>query len=176
MLRAGHGRVRATRSLPVDIPAGVDTGLRLQLPGQGEVGPAGGPNGDLYLEIKVRHHDVFSRDGDDVLATLEVSMADAILGAEATLRSLDGDIPVEVKAGTQSGDVITVKDRGIQHLRGSGRGDLRIGVQVVTPQNLNGKQTELIRQFQKSRHDAAPRFAQFHQGLFAKLRDRFVGH
>ena len=79
----GQGRVRARRTVPVDIPAGVDTGLRLQMPGSGEVGPAGGPNGDLYLEMKVRHHDVFSRDGDDLLCTLEVPMTDAILGTTA---------------------------------------------------------------------------------------------
>lgn len=171
----GQGRVRASRTIPVDIPAGVDTGLRLQMPSQGEVGPAGGPNGDLFLEIKVRHHDVFSREGDDLLATLEVSMADAILGAEATLAGLDGEIPVQVRAGVQSGDVITVKERGIQHLRGAGRGDVRIGVQVITPQKLSGREADLIRQFKGSRRDPAPRLAQFQQGLFAKLRDRFVG-
>ena len=171
-----QGRVRANRTIPVDIPAGVDSGLRLQMPGQGEVGPAGGPNGDLFLEIKVRHHDVFSREGDDLLATLEVSMADAILGATASLVSLDGEIPIDVKAGTQSGDVVTIKDRGIQHLRGAGRGDLRIGVQVVTPQRLNSRESDLIRQFAGSRRDAPPKFAQFQQGLFAKLRDRFTGH
>ena len=90
----GQGRVRARRSIPVDIPAGVDTGLRLQMPNQGEVGPAGGTAGDLYLEIKVRHHDVFSRNGDDLLATLEVQMTDAILGTRASLKTLDGDVSV----------------------------------------------------------------------------------
>jgi molecular chaperone DnaJ len=76
----GQGRVRARRTVSVDIPGGVETGLRLQLPGSGEVGPAGGPNGDLYLEVTVATHEVFSREGDDLLATLEVSMPDAILG------------------------------------------------------------------------------------------------
>jgi molecular chaperone DnaJ len=80
----------------VDIPAGVETGLRLQLPGSGEVGPAGGPNGDLYLEVTVTPHEIFSRDGDDLLATLEVSMPDAILGADATIESLDGTVDLEV--------------------------------------------------------------------------------
>ena len=103
----GQGRVRARRTVPVDIPAGVDTGLRLQMPGSGEAGPAGGPNGDLYLEIKVKHHDVFSRDGDDLLCTLEVSMTDAILGTTATVKALDGDIRLELKAGMQSADIIT---------------------------------------------------------------------
>lgn len=172
---AGQGRVRATRTIPVDIPAGVDTGLRLQMPGQGEVGPAGGPAGDLFLEIKVRHHDVFSRQGDDLLATLEVQMTDAILGARTTLKSLDGDVEIEIRPGTQSAEVITVKDRGVTRLRGNGRGDLRIGVQVATPTRLSSKEQELVRQLAASRKQPGPHFAEFQQGLFAKLRDRFLG-
>lgn len=170
----GQGRVRARRKVTVDIPAGVETGLRLQLTGQGEVGPAGGPNGDLFLEVKVRHHDIFSRNGDDLLATLEVQMTDAILGTSARIEALDGPVTVEVKPGTQSAEVITVKDRGVTHLRGSGRGDLRIGVQVVTPTKLDAKQQELIRQFAGARKPVAPALAQFQQGLFQKLRDRFL--
>ncbi|MGN6128163.1 MAG: molecular chaperone DnaJ [Humibacter sp.] len=170
----GQGRVRARRTVPVDIPAGVDTGLRLQMPGSGEAGPAGGPNGDLYLEIKVRHHEVFSRDGDDLLCTLSVSMPDAVLGTHAKVKALDGDIDVEIKPGVQSADVLTVKGRGITHLRGTGRGDLRIGVQVVTPTKLDRHERELIEQF-ASRHKAEkPTLARFQQGLFAKLRDRFL--
>ena len=172
---AGQGRVRATRTIPVDIPAGVDTGLRLQMPSQGEVGPAGGPNGDLFLEMKVRHHETFSRNGDDLLATIEVQMTDAILGTTTTLKGLDGEISLDIKPGTQSAEVITIKDRGITHLRGSGRGDLRIGVQVVTPTRLNGKEQELIRQLAAARKGQAPHFATFQQGLFTKLRDRFLG-
>ncbi|WP_243063256.1 molecular chaperone DnaJ [Humibacter sp. RRB41] len=170
----GQGRVRARRTVPVDIPAGVDTGLRLQMPGSGEAGPAGGPNGDLYLEIKVRHHEVFSRDGDDLLCTLSISMPDAVLGTHAKVKALDGDIDVELKPGVQSADVVTIKARGITHLRGSGRGDLRIGVQVVTPTKLDRHERELIEQF-AARHKAeAPSLARFQQGLFSKLRDRFL--
>jgi molecular chaperone DnaJ len=171
----GQGRVRARRKVAVDIPAGVETGLRLQLAGQGEVGPAGGANGDLFLEVKVRHHDIFSRNGDDLLATLEVQMADAILGTSATIEALDGPVTVEVKPGVQSAEVITVKDRGVTHLRGSGRGDLRIGVQVVTPTKLDARQQELIKQFAGSRKAVAPTLTHFQQGLFQKLRDRFLG-
>ena len=170
----GQGRVRARRNIPVDIPAGVDTGLRLQLPSQGEVGPAGGPNGDLYLEIKVRHHDVFSRNGDDLLATLELQMTDAVLGTTTTLATLDGDVTLEIKPGTQSAEVITIKDRGITRLRGSGRGDLKIGVQVTTPTKLSHKEQDLIKQFAHSRKPHAPALTQFQQGLFQKLRDRFL--
>lgn len=172
---AGQGRVRARTTIPVDIPAGIETGLRLQLAGSGEVGPAGGPSGDLYLEIKVRHHDVFSRAGDDLLATLEVQMTDAILGTTATLDSLDGPVAVEVRPGVQSAEVLTVPERGITRLRGVGRGDLRIGVQVVTPTKLDAKATELVRQLAGRSRTRPPQFAHFQQGLFAKLRDRFLG-
>lgn len=171
----GQGRVRARRTVSVDIPAGVETGLRLQLPGSGEVGPAGGPNGDLYLEVTVAHDDVFSRDGDDLLATLEVSMPDAILGANTTITSLDGDVDLEVRPGVQSGDVLTIKGRGITPLRGGNRGDLRVGVQVVTPTKLDAKTRALIEDFKKKTKSPEPQLAQFHQGLFSKLRDRFRG-
>ena len=170
----GQGRVRARRKVTVDIPAGVSTGLRLQLAGEGEVGPAGGENGDLYLEVKVRHHDVFSRNGDDLLATLEVQMADAVLGTTSKVHALDGDVEIEIRPGTQSAEVITVKDRGVTHLRGSGRGDLKIGVQVVTPTKLDSKQQELFRQFAATRKVTPPTLAHFQQGLFQKLRDRFL--
>jgi molecular chaperone DnaJ len=171
----GQGRVRASRTIPVDIPAGIETGLRLQMQGYGEVGPAGGAAGDLFLEMKVKHHDTFSRNGDDLLATVEVTMTDAILGTTAVLKSLDGDVEVEIKPGTQSAEVITVKARGITHLRGAGRGDLRIGVQVLTPTKLNGKEQELIRQLAGVRKQTPPHFSHFQQGVFAKLRDRFLG-
>jgi molecular chaperone DnaJ len=169
----GQGRVRARRTVSLDIPAGVETGLRLQLPGSGEVGPAGGPNGDLYLEVTVAPHDVFSREGDDLLATLEVSMPDAVLGATTTIDSLDGPVDLELRPGVQSGDVLTIKGRGITPLRGSTRGDLRVGVHVVTPTRLDAKERALIEELKKRTKSPAPQLAEFHQGLFAKLRDRF---
>jgi molecular chaperone DnaJ len=172
---AGQGRVRAKRTLSLDIPAGVETGTRLHLPGQGEAGPAGGPNGDVYLEVKVKHHDVFSRNGDDLLATLEVQMTDAVLGTQVSLASLDGDVTIEIRPGTQSADVVTVKDRGITHLRGQGRGDLKVGIHVVTPVRLNSKEQKLMQEFAASRRPVPPEFSTFQQGLFAKLRDRFLG-
>ena len=172
---AGQGRVRAKRTVTVDVPSGVDTGMRLHLPGEGETGPAGGPNGDLYLEVKVKHHDIFSRNGDDLLATLEVQMTDAILGTTVKLAGLDGEIAIELKPGAQSADIVTVKDRGITRLRGGGRGDLKVGIQVVTPVRLNSKESQLIKEFAESRRPVPPEFSTFQQGLFAKLRDRFLG-
>ncbi|QWS34769.1 molecular chaperone DnaJ [Curtobacterium aetherium] len=169
----GQGRVRARRTVPVDVPAGVDSGLRLQMPGQGEVGPAGGPSGDLYLEVRVRHHDVFSRDGDDLLATLEVPMTDAVLGATTTIDGLDGPVELEIRPGVQSADVLVIKDRGVTKLRGSGRGDLKVGIQVVTPTKLSHKERQLIEQLAKSHKAGSPQLSRFQQGMFGKLRDRF---
>lgn len=172
----GQGRVRSRRTVSLDIPAGVDSGLRLQLPGSGEVGPAGGPNGDLYLEINVAPDPAFSREGDDLIAMLEVAMPDAILGTTTQIESLDGPVDLEIRPGVQSGDVLTIKGRGITPLRGSNRGDLRVGVQVVTPTKLDNKQRALIEQLAATLKSPSPALAQHQQGLFAKLRDRFRGH
>lgn len=171
---AGQGRVREQVTIPVDIPSGVDSGLRIQLPGRGEAGPAGGANGDLYLEIRVRPHEVFSRDGDDLRCVLEVSMVDAVLGTSTTLQALDGDVPLEVPAGVQSGEVLTIKARGIQRLRSTARGDLDVAIQVVTPTKVDHRAKELLQQFASRTHPEAPRLARERQGLFSKLRDRFT--
>lgn len=172
---AGQGRVRATRSLSVDIPGGIETGQRIHLPGQGEVGHGGGPAGDLYLEFTVRQDSIYSRSGDDVIATLELDVADAMLGTQVTLPALDGDVTITVKPGTQSADVITVKGRGVTKLRGSGRGDLRFGVHVLTPTKLSSKETDLITKFKELRKPDAPRLAGAQQGIFQKFRDRLFG-
>ncbi|MCW2287952.1 molecular chaperone DnaJ [Leucobacter luti] len=170
---AGKGRVRERRTLTVDVPSGIDTGTRLQMRGGGEVGPGGGPNGDLFIEFRVMHHDIFSRDGNDLLCTMQVSMTDAILGADAKLEALDGEVEVEVEAGVQSGDVLTVRGRGIQGLRSTTRGDLKIAVQVATPSKLSGREKDLVRQLAALRKDEPPHLGEFQQGFFGKIRDRF---
>ena len=171
---AGKGRVRERRELPLDIPSGIETGTRMQMRGGGEVGPGGGPNGDLFIEFRVTHHDIFSRDGDDLLSTLQVAMTDAVLGAEVSLDSLDGDkVEIEVPAGVQSGDIITVRGRGIQGLQTTNRGDLKVAVQVVTPAKLSKREKDLVRQLAALRKDEDPHFGEFHQGFFGKIRDRF---
>jgi molecular chaperone DnaJ len=102
-------------------------------------------------------------------------MTDAILGAHTTVPALDGDVEVEVRPGLQSGEILTVKDRGVTRLRGAGRGDLKIGVQVVTPTRLSSKERDLMQQFAASKKAPAPELTHFQQGLFARLRDRFLG-
>lgn len=170
---SGKGRLRERRTMKVDIPSGIDTGTRMQMRGGGEVGPFGGPNGDLFIEFRVEHHEVFSRDGNDILSTMQVSMIDAILGCEAEVDSLDGKVDVAVPAGTQSGDLITVRGRGIQGLRSTNRGDLKIAIQVTTPTKLSSKEKALVEQLKALRSDDSPHFGEFKQSFFGKLRDRF---
>ncbi len=172
----GQGRVRSRRTVSLDVPAGVESGLRLQMPGSGEVGRGGGPHGDLYVEVTVAPHAIFSRDGDDLIATLEVAMSDAILGTETTIEGLDGPVELSIRAGVQSGEVLTIKGRGITPLRGALRGDLRVSVQVLTPQRLDAKQRALIEEFASKSKVPAPQLAEFQAGLFAKFRDRFRGN
>src|SRR5690606_21733974 len=125
------------------------------------------------VEVTVEPHPVFSRDGNDLLATIEVAMTDAILGTEVTVDALDGTVDLELRPGVQSGDVLTIKGRGITPLRGSQRGDLRVGVHVVTPTKLDAKSRALVEELAKKTRPPKPELAQFRQGLFAKFRDRF---
>lgn len=170
---AGKGRVRERVTMPISVPSGIDTGTRMQVRGGGEVGPGGGPNGDLFIEFRVMHHDVFSRDGNDLLATAQVSATDAILGAGTTVEGLDGGVHFDVPAGSQSGDVVTVRGRGIQGLHTTNRGDLRIALQVMTPTKLSSKEKDLVRKLAEMRKDPAPMLGEFQQGFFGKIRDRF---
>ncbi|MEY4989703.1 MAG: hypothetical protein RI933_1336 [Actinomycetota bacterium] len=168
----GQGRVRARRNLDLNIPGGVDDGLRLQLAGQGEVGFGGGPSGDLYVEFAIKAHDVFGREGDDLTAVLEVPLADAVLGTQATIETFDGSLDLEIPPGSQSGDVITIKSKGVTRLRSSGRGDLKIQLAVQIPQKLDSKQKELFRSFAKARKDEKPSLRRHTTGFFAGKRNR----
>jgi len=172
---SGEGRVRTRRTLTVKIPAGVDTGTRIQHPGRGEVGPAGGPAGDLYVEVVERPHAVFTRRGDDIHCTLELPMTAAALGTSVDLESLDGTETIDIRPGTQSGEVIGLRGLGVTHLRGAGRGDLVVHLAVVTPSKLDEEQERLLRDLARLRGEERPagRMTPAHQGVFSKLRDRF---
>lgn len=172
---AGAGRVRATKSLDIEIPGGIESGQRIHMPGAGEVGHGGGPSGDLYIEFSVRPHPVFQRSGDDLVATLHVDAFDAMLGAEVTLETLDGPVEVTVRPGVQADDVLTFKGRGITKLRGAGRGDLKLVVHILIPQKLGAKEAELVESLRELRKPAAPSLQGIPQGRFQRLRDRFFG-
>lgn len=141
----GQGRVRARRDIDLRIPAGVEDGLRLQLAGSGEVGFAGGPSGDLYVDISIAPHEFFARSGDDLVCDLELPLHDAVLGSIASIESFDGVIEIQIPAGSQSGDIVSIKGKGFGRLRGSGRGDLQVRLQVSVPTKIDSKQKELFR-------------------------------
>ncbi len=174
---SGEGRVRTRRTLKIKVPAGVDTGTRIQLAGEGEVGAGGGPPGDLYVEIVERPHDRFQRRGDDLHCTVTLPMTAAALGTPVELETLDGTERIEIRPGTQSGHVIPLEGLGVQHLRGTGRGDLLVHVEVQTPAKLDAEQEELLRRLAKLRGEDRPlgQFAPGQQGLFSRLRDAFNG-
>lgn len=163
----GQGRVRARRTIDLNIPAGVEDGLRLQLAGNGEVGFAGGPSGDLYVDMSVKEHDVFGRQGDDLTCTLEVPMHEAVLGGLAKIETFDGELEVKIEPGIQTGEIISIKGKGVQHLRTSGRGDLKISLQVVTPTKLDSKQKELFRSLAGLRKDETIKLVKHSHGRFA---------
>lgn len=149
----GQGRTRARRDLDLEIPAGVSDGMRLHLPAEGEVGFAGGPSGDLYLDVSVTPDEIFARDGDDLTCVIEVPVADAALGFEATIETFDGALKVLVKPGAQTGDRLSFKGYGATKLRSSSRGALQVDILVATPEKLDRQEKDLLEQFRRGRKE-----------------------
>jgi molecular chaperone DnaJ len=170
---AGDGRVRTRATLEVPIPAGVETGTRIQLAGRGEVGPGGGPAGDLYVEIVEESHPSLVREGDHLHASLTIPMTAAALGTLAQVESLDGPQEVTIPAGTQSGERIVLDGLGMGRLRGHGRGDLVVHIDVRTPTRLTAEQEEILRQFATLRGEEGPEPAREDHSVFGKIRDAF---
>lgn len=162
----GAGRVAFERTLPVDVPSGVSDGLELRVTGVGHAGRAGGPAGDLYLSISVASSEVFERRGENLLATLDVSMVQAALGAELEVETLDGGERIKLEPGTESGTVIRLRGKGIPHLGRRGRGDLFLTVYVETPKGLKKDERALLEQLAKLRGEDAKK------GLVASARLR----
>ncbi len=143
----GSGKVRRTKKIKITVPAGVDTGSRLRMQNEGEGGYLGGPPGDLYIYITVKPHKFFRRSGDDIYCDLPISMVQATLGAEIEVETLDGKVKLSIPEGTQSGTSFRLRSRGFPKLRGYGKGDQHVKVQVQTPTRLSAEQRELMRQF-----------------------------
>jgi molecular chaperone DnaJ len=189
---SGDGRVRSRRTLTVKIPAGVDHGTRVQLTGQGEVGPGGGPAGDLYVEIHVEPHPTFTRHGNDLHTTISLPMTAAALGTQLTLPLLEADLPtsdstdakdkpattydLDIRPGTQSGSEQVIRGFGVPSLRG-GRGDLVVSIAVETPTRLDPRQEELLRELAAIRGEEQPdgKNEAPHKSMFGRLRDAFQG-
>src|ERR1022692_644720 len=171
------GRVRTRRTIKVRIPAGVEDGTHIQLAGEGETGPGGGPAGDLFLEIVQRPHPIFERRGDDLHCTVTIPMVAAALGTTLKVEPLDCQADVDIRPGTQSGHAIPLYGQGSAHLNGGGRGDLLIHVTVETPTRIEPEQENLLRDLARLRGEESPpgKFAPGQQGFFSRLRDAFNG-
>ncbi|MCW2855062.1 MAG: chaperone protein DnaJ [Marmoricola sp.] len=183
---AGDGRVRSRRAITVKIPPGVDTGTRVQLSGEGEVGPGGGQPGDLYVEINVAPHKIFTREGLNLQCRVAVPMTAAALGTSIELPLLEADLEAEgidiersvtldVKPGTQSGTEHVLRGRGVPSLRSQARGDVVVMIEVETPTKLDERQEELLRELAGLRNEESPdgRIQPAHKGLFGRMRDAF---
>lgn len=183
---SGEGRVRSHRTINVKIPAGVSTGNRVHLDSQGEVGPGGGPTGDLYVELSVSPHEVFKRDGDNLEMVARLPMTAAALGTQVWIDTLEGEaegtspedarVKVDVPAGTQSGVRLVVPGRGVPRLRGTGRGDLGVTLLVQTPTGLDDAQRDLLRRLAEERGESRPEasVARGGKGFFGRLKDAFA--
>lgn len=180
---AGDGRVRSRREISVKIPAGVADGMRVRLAAQGEVGPGGGPAGDLYVEVHEQPHDLFVRDGEDLHCTISVPMVDAALGTTVTVDGiLDGPTEVVIAPGTQPGTVTTLRGNGMPRLRSEARGDLHAHIDVTVPTRLDARTRELLTEVKsRGNEQAAVRNTRAAaaqaggSGLFSRLRETFTG-
>lgn len=164
----GRGRVAVAETLTVHVPAGVDDGAHLRVTGRGEAGVRGGRSGDLYVAIRVLEHDFFKRAGDDLGCEVRVPMTVAALGGVVDVPTLDGPEPVEIRPGTQPGEVVRLKDKGMPRLDGRGRGELVGILKVETPTDLDDDEAELLRRFARLRGERAGR-----HGLFDKIKEAF---
>lgn len=158
----GAGRTEKERSLSVNIPAGVETGTRIRLAGEGEAGMRGGPTGDLYIFIEVAEHEIFERDGQSLFCRVPVSMSSAALGGDIEVPTIDGGRSrVKIPGGSQSGRQMRLRGKGMPGLRGGGAGDMFIEMVVETPVNLTSKQKELLREFEELSEDNNPQSSSF---------------
>ena len=163
----GQGRVRQEKQLKVSVPAGVDSGDRIRLSGNGEAGRNGGPAGDLYVEIRVREHSIFERDGSHLSCEVPISFSTAALGGAVEVPTLDGEVVLKIPAETQSGRVFRLREKGVRPVRGGSAGDLFCRVMVETPVSLSGDQKELLKRFEASLQEGShkPREQTFFDGV-----------
>ncbi|MEU2003475.1 molecular chaperone DnaJ [Rhodococcus sp. NPDC019627] len=176
----GDGRVRARRDITVKVPAGVAGGMRIRLAAQGEVGPGGGPAGDLYVEVVEQAHEVFVRDGEDLHCTVRVPMVDAALGTTVTIDTIiDGPKDIVIEPGTQPGSVTVLRGHGMPKLRSGVRGDVHAHLEVVVPSRLDHKEAKLLRELRDLRDrdvaEVVSTQSQHSGGLFSRLREAFSG-
>ena len=167
----GYKRVQSTHRMTVQVPAGVDDGTQIRLAGQGEPGVNGGPGGNLYVQLKVKPHKHFQRQENDILLDVRINFAQAALGDEITVPTLDGETALKIPAGTQTGKTFTIADKGVPFLRRQGRGDELVTVHVMTPEALNEDQRKLLKQLGKTLGKEI--IEQPSKGILDKVKDAF---
>jgi molecular chaperone DnaJ len=169
----GAGKVKETKTLEVKIPAGIDDGMRIRSSGNGEPGINGGPSGDLYVEIHIKQHSVFERDGDDLHCQMPIPFTTAALGGEIEVPTLAGRASFTVPEGTQSGKTFRLRSKGIKGLRSSIAGDLYVHVQVETPVKLTDQQRDILKQFEKSLSEGGARHSPQSKSWFDRVKSFF---
>lgn len=170
----GEGRVFGEETIEMDIPAGVHDGIQLSMSGKGNAGAKGGPSGDLIISIEEEPHEHFSRDGDHIIYELYLNMADAALGTKIEVPTLDGRARVTIPAGTQSGKILRLKDKGLPRLQEYGKGDQMIHVNVWTPKKLNDEERQLLERL-RTMPNFQPNPGKEDKGFFDRIRDAFSG-
>jgi molecular chaperone DnaJ len=166
----GAGRVVEERELEVDIPAGIHDGQRIRITGEGHAGTLGGRTGDLYVGVRVRPDERFVREGNDIFSQVDLTVVQAALGAKIPVETLDGPVELELDAGTQPGEVKSLKGRGMPVLQGFGRGDHRVLINVMVPRRLTEEQRRLLDEFERASSDETYRRD---EGFFDKLKSAF---
>jgi molecular chaperone DnaJ len=169
----GTGRTRQARKIAVKVPAGCDDGAQIRIAGEGEAGGRGGEPGNLYVVLSVAEHAQFQRVEDHIVLELPVNVAQAALGSELTVPTLDGDMQLEIPAGTQSGEDFVIRGKGVPHLRAPGRGDMVVRVTVVVPESLTDEQRELLEQLAQTM--GTPTLPRRNKGFFERIRDAMAG-
>jgi len=169
----GAGKVKKQRTIHIKVPAGVDDGAQLRVSGEGESGTRGGPSGDLYVVIRVKSHEFFEREGDDIYCEVPLTFAQVALGDEIEIPTLTEKVKLKIPAGTQTGTYFRLKGKGVPHLRGYGQGDQHVKVTVVTPTNMTDEQKSLLRQLaslngENTHEQQGSMFARFKKALFGE--------
>lgn len=167
----GEGRVKEKSEISVKVPPGVQDGSRLRLKGKGNVGRRGAPPGDLFITVEIKEHETFIRKGDDILTTVPVHFTQLILGDTISVPTLDGVEEIDVEPGTQSGEKIKLRKRGIPHLNKPGKGDQIVRLKALTPTDLNGEERELVEELNESLENPVGNNSDERESFFEKLKN-----
>jgi len=170
----GRGRSQVTKTLSVKVPAGVDEGDQIRLAGEGEAGENGGPSGDLYVQVRIKPHDLFKRDGDDLHCEMPISFSMAALGGEVEIPTLDGRASIKIPPGSQTGKVFRLRGKGVRNVRSHVTGDLYCHASIETPVNLSKRQKELIEELEASLHEGGAKHNPHTQSWLDRLKS-FIG-